>query len=185
VSLKLFSAGIALDERDRVPGQIIKAVKRLAHETVLQSTPSLYEPVFTFDALVSESRAINLVRNALAQRRGDVREVSSVPGTPLHRVRGFVPVLDSYGLETEIRFRSRGSVFPQMFFEGWSLVPGNPLDDSVALKPLEPSPPELLARDLVVKTRRRKGLPELIEQPRVLDQQVLLRELERAKQQGE
>ena len=40
------------------------------------------------------------------------------------------------------------------------IVPGDPLDKSIALRPLEPSPAPHLARDFLVKTRRRKGLRE-------------------------
>ena len=38
------------------------------------------------------------------------------------------------------------------------IVPGDPLDRSIVLRPLEPSPPSALAREFMVKTRRRKGL---------------------------
>lgn len=40
------------------------------------------------------------------------------------------------------------------------MVPGDPLDKDIALHPLEPSPPPHLARELLIKTRRRKGLSE-------------------------
>jgi U5 small nuclear ribonucleoprotein component len=77
------------------------------------------------------------------------------------------------GLETEIRLKSRGQVFCQTYFERWNVVPGNVLDEQVMLRPLEPSPVELLARDLVVKTRRRKGLPESMEATKMIDTQLL------------
>jgi U5 small nuclear ribonucleoprotein component len=60
-----------------------------------------------------------------------------------------------------------------MYFNGWRLVSGDPLNDSIVLKPLEPSPKEFLARDLVLKTRRRKGLPESIETTNIVDQDLL------------
>ena len=40
------------------------------------------------------------------------------------------------------------------------IIPGDPLDKSIVLRPLEPSPAQHLARDFMVKTRRRKGLSE-------------------------
>lgn len=45
-------------------------------------------------------------------------------------------------------------------FDHWSIVPGDPLDRSILLHPLEPSPPMHLARELLLKIRRRKGLSE-------------------------
>jgi len=38
---------------------------------------------------------------------------------------------------------------------------GDPLDRNIILHPLEPSPPSALAKDFMVKTRRRKGLSEV------------------------
>jgi len=45
-------------------------------------------------------------------------------------------------------------------FSHWNVVPGDPLDKSIVLRPLEPSPVPSLAREFMVKTRRRKGLLE-------------------------
>ena len=45
-------------------------------------------------------------------------------------------------------------------FDQWSLLPGDPLDTSINLKLLEPSPAPHLAREFMIKTRRRKGLNE-------------------------
>ena len=38
------------------------------------------------------------------------------------------------------------------------IVPGDPLDRTVELRPLEPSPVNALARELMVKTRRYRPL---------------------------
>ena len=45
-------------------------------------------------------------------------------------------------------------------FEKWSVVPGDPLDREVKVRPLEMASAAATARDFVVKTRRRKGLSE-------------------------
>ena len=52
-------------------------------------------------------------------------------------------------------------MFCQQVFDHWAVVPGHPLDRNIVLHPLEPSPPIALARDFMVKTRRRKGLSEV------------------------
>ena len=41
-------------------------------------------------------------------------------------------------------------------FDHWQIVPGDPLDRTVTLRPLEPAPAKDLAREFMVKTRRRK-----------------------------
>lgn len=39
-------------------------------------------------------------------------------------------------------------------------MPGDPLDKDIKVRPLEPAPAQAMARDLTLKTRRRKGLSE-------------------------
>ena len=40
------------------------------------------------------------------------------------------------------------------------MLTGDPLDKKIVLKPLEPLQPHELAREFMIKTRRRKGLNE-------------------------
>ncbi len=47
-----------------------------------------------------------------------------------------------------------------LVFDRWSIVPGDPLDRDVVLRKLDPASAQALARDFVLKTRRRKGLAE-------------------------
>jgi U5 small nuclear ribonucleoprotein component len=68
----------------------------------------------------------------------------------------------SFGFETDLRSFTLGQAFCQQVFDHWAVVPGDPLDKNVILHPLEPSPPLALARDFMLKTRRRKGLNEVI-----------------------
>lgn len=38
----------------------------------------------------------------------------------------------------------------------FQIVPGDPLDKSIVIRPLEPQPAAHLAREFMIKTRRRK-----------------------------
>jgi len=51
-------------------------------------------------------------------------------------------------------------------------VPGDPTDTSIQLRPLEPATGQALARDLVLKTRRRKGLSDSIAVSKYLEDEV-------------
>jgi 116 kDa U5 small nuclear ribonucleoprotein component len=53
--------------------------------------------------------------------------------------------------------------------------PGDPTDTSIKLRPLEPASGQALARDLVLKTRRRKGLGEQIAVSKYLDDEFVVR----------
>lgn len=49
---------------------------------------------------------------------------------------------------------------------------GDPTDTSIQLRPLEPASGQALARDLVLKTRRRKGLSDSIAVSKYLEDEV-------------
>ena len=52
-------------------------------------------------------------------------------------------------------------------------MPGDPLDKSIQLRPLEPAAVPHLARELMVKTRRRKGLLEDVSISKFFDSQEM------------
>jgi len=67
-------------------------------------------------------------------------------------------------------------------FDHWALLLGDPLDKSIVLKPLEPSPPQALAREFMIKTRRRKGLNEDVSIIKFFDDRDLLEALKQDKE---
>lgn len=71
-----------------------------------------------------------------------------------------IPVIDSFGFETDVRIHTQGQAFVSLVFDKWSVVPGDPLDKEIKLRALEPANAQALARDFTLKTRRRKGLSE-------------------------
>jgi U5 small nuclear ribonucleoprotein component len=52
-------------------------------------------------------------------------------------------------------------------------VPGDPLDRSIVLRPLEPAPVNHLAREFMVKTRRRKGMNEDVSINQFFDESMI------------
>lgn len=65
-------------------------------------------------------------------------------------------MIESFGFETDLRYHTQGQAFCLSAFDHWAIVPGDPLDKSIVLRPLEPAPIQHLAREFMVKTRRRK-----------------------------
>ena len=80
------------------------------------------------------------------------------------------------------RYHTQGQAFCTAVFDHWAVVPGDPLDKNIALRPLEPQPTPHLAREFMVKTRRRKGLSEDVSINKFFDDPMLL---ELAKQDAE
>ena len=154
---KIIEASFASDPSLRKNGQIIPMVRRAVYSAILTSTPKLMEPFYSFEILATE-RSIRILEQIVDRRRGAVLKDSPIGGTQLYKITGFVPVIDSIGLETDIRVATQGEAMVSLYFDKWQVVPGDPLDKDIFIPKLKPAAPHALARDFVVKTRKRKGL---------------------------
>jgi len=173
VKFRLVNAMISDDPLQRGSGQIIPAARRVVYSSFLVSTPRMMEPVLFID-VQTPLDCVKSIFNVLERRRGHVIADMPKPGSPLYNLHAYVPAIDSFGLETDIRAHTQGMAFCESTFHHWSIVPGDPLDKTIVLRPLEPSPPMYLAREFMVKTRRRKGLPEDVHLSKFIDEPLLL-----------
>eukprot|EP00002_Diphylleia_rotans_P024681 TRINITY_DN4880_c0_g1_i1.p1 TRINITY_DN4880_c0_g1~~TRINITY_DN4880_c0_g1_i1.p1 ORF type:complete len:976 (+),score=217.16 TRINITY_DN4880_c0_g1_i1:58-2985(+) len=173
VKFKVMDATIASEAMYRGGGQIIPTARRVAYSAFLMATPRLMEPVYYVEIL-TPADCITAIYNVLSRRRGHVTNESPKPGTPLDTVKALIPVIDSFGFETDLRVHTQGQAFCVSVFDHWAIVPGDPLDRNIELRPLEPSPAPALAREFMVKTRRRKGLSEDVSINKFFDDPLLL-----------
>ncbi|KAI6311878.1 hypothetical protein MCOR30_010713 [Pyricularia oryzae] len=156
---KIMDAALSQEAIYRGGGQIIPTSRRACYSSFLMASPRLMEPTYAVSMIGSQDSVAQLY-NTLARRRGHVLSDGPIAGTPLYRVSGLLPVIDSFGFETDLRIGSAGSATVSLVFDRWSIVPGDPLDREVVLRPLLPASAQATARDFVLKTRRRKGLSE-------------------------
>eukprot|EP00934_Nitzschia_sp_Nitz4_P005834 Nitzschia sp. Nitz4//scaffold141_size107518//24707//27903//NITZ4_004269-RA/size107518-augustus-gene-0.80-mRNA-1//1//CDS//3329536267//5824//frame0 len=157
--LKILDVTLADKPIHRGGGQVIPTARRVVHSSILTATPRLMEPIYRLQ-IQCPGEIVDSIQNVLKRRRGHIVKDRPISGTLLYNVRGFLPVLDSFGFETDLRTFSQGQAMVHSVFDHWAVVPGDPLDKNILLHPLEPSPPQHLARELLLKTRRRKGLSE-------------------------
>lgn len=173
VKFKLMGADISSEPIHRSRGQILPTARRVAYSAFLLASPRLMEPIY-FVEIQAPADCVSAVYKVLAKRRGHVTASVPKPGTPLYSVNAFIPLIDSFGFETDLRTHTQGQSFCLSSFDHWEIVPGDPLDKSIVLHPLEPSPPEALAREFMVKTRRRKGFSEDVSINKFFDEAMLL-----------
>lgn len=171
VKFRVLDASLATEPIYRGGGQVIPTARRVCYSSFLLATPRLLEPVYYVE-VQSPPDCVAAVYQVLARRRGHVTKDLPKPGSPLYTVQAFIPVLDANGFETDLRMATQGQAFCQMSFDHWSVVPGDPTDATVQLRPLEPATGQALARDLVLKTRRRKGLSDSIAVSKYLEDEV-------------
>jgi elongation factor 2 len=137
------------DAIHRGAGQIMPPCKRAMYACQIRSEPRIMEPMYLVDITVPNNHMAG-VYNTLNQRRGNVDITEERPGTPLVKVKAFLPVLESFGFTQLLRQNTSGTAFPQMMFSHWEKVNGDPLNDGSQ------------ANGIIKAVRARKGLKETL-----------------------
>ncbi|KAK3393595.1 P-loop containing nucleoside triphosphate hydrolase protein [Podospora didyma] len=156
---RLIDVSLAQEAIFRGGGQIIPTSRRACYSSFLMASPRLMEPMYSM-SMTGPQDSVSTVYNILARRRGHVLSDGPIAGTPLYRVSGLIPVIDSFGFETDLRINTPGQAMVSLVFDRWNIVPGDPLDKEMVTRPLQMAGTQATARDFVLKTRRRKGLSE-------------------------
>lgn len=172
VLFRLVNVLVAEEPAHRLSGQLIPTARRVCYSAFLTAAPRLMEPVLAVFVQCPRDCA-EIVYGLLAKRRGHVIQDAPISGTPIYSIRALLPVLDSVGFETDVRVNTQGAASCQSLFSHWQVVPGDPLDRSIRIVPLEPSPAPMLARDCILKTRRRKGLAEDVSPNKFFDEGMM------------
>ncbi|KAG7452130.1 Calreticulin-domain-containing protein [Guyanagaster necrorhizus] len=173
VKFRVLDASLAQEPIYRGGGQIVPTARRVCYSSFLMATPRLMEPIYYVE-VQTPADCISAVYTVLARRRGHVTQDTPKAGSPLYTVKALIPVIDANGFETDLRTATQGQAFCLQVFDHWSIVPGDPTDTSIRLRPLEPASGQALARDLVLKTRRRKGLGDQIAVSKYLDDEFVV-----------
>ncbi|KAF3009032.1 Elongation factor 2 [Neopestalotiopsis sp. 37M] len=136
------------DAIHRGGGQVIPTARRVLYAAALLAEPALMEPVFLVEIQVPES-AMGGVYGVLTRRRGHVFAEEQRPGTPLFTIKAYLPVMESFGFNADLRAGTSGQAFPQMVFDHWQHLPGGSAIDSTSK-----------VGQIVCTMRKRKGLKE-------------------------
>lgn len=147
VRLNIHDVELHTDAIHRGGGQVIPTVRRCIYASILTAKPGLMEPVYLVDIQCPES-AIGGIYSCLNRRRGHVFSDDQRPGTPIHLVKAYLPVMESFGFTGDLRSQTQGQAFPQCVFDHWQHLNGDPLV------------PGNKSSDTVLQIRKRKGLKE-------------------------
>jgi elongation factor 2 len=137
------------DAIHRGAGQIMPCAKKVFQAMQIASNPILLEPMYLVDITVPQL-AVSGVYATLNTRRGLVDSMQERIGTPLVQIRAFLPVAESFGFTQLLRQKTAGQAFPQMKFDHWEKMEGDPFKEG--------SQPNVVC----MKIRKRKGLKELM-----------------------
>lgn len=146
VRFNVMDVTLHADAIHRGGGQIIPTARRVLYAATLLAGPALLEPVYLVEIQVPE-QAMGGIYGVLTRRRGHVFSEEQRIGTPLFTVKAYLPVMESFGFNADLRAGTGGQAFPQSVFDHWQILPGgSPLD-----KTSQPG-------KVVEEMRKRKGL---------------------------
>ncbi|KIM88726.1 hypothetical protein PILCRDRAFT_813700 [Piloderma croceum F 1598] len=145
VRFNVLDVTLHTDAIHRGGGQIIPTCRRVCYAACLLATPGLQEPVYLVEIQCPET-AIGGIYSCLNKRRGQVFSEEQRPGTPMFTVKAYLPVMESFGFNADLRSQTQGQAFPQCVFDHWEIMNGTPLDKGSKLE------------ELVKSIRTRKGL---------------------------
>ncbi|XP_060069622.1 elongation factor 2-like [Ylistrum balloti] len=149
VRFNIQDAHIHSDSAHRRLAQILPCTRRCLIASLLTASPRLMEPVYAVE-IKAPTHVIGGVVSTLVQRRGHVVDQQQDTGTPMATLKAYLPVNESFGFTEVLRGETGGQAFPQMVFDHWQVLPGDPLDNT--------SKAGLIAK----ATRERKGLNPMI-----------------------
>ncbi|CCH60373.1 hypothetical protein TBLA_0C05750 [Henningerozyma blattae CBS 6284] len=162
VKFKLLKLMIDDESQDTalISTQIIPLIRKACYVGLLTGKPTVLEPIYEVQ-VITKSNLIPIVEEVIRKRRGGrIYRNNNIGGSPLSEIKAQIPVIDSIGFEVDLRLATRGGAMCQLHFWNkiWREVPGNVMDKDAPIPKLKPAPYNSLARDFVMKTRRRKGL---------------------------
>ncbi|KAI0319034.1 eukaryotic translation elongation factor 2 [Amylostereum chailletii] len=145
VRVNILDVTLHTDAIHRGGGQLIPTMRRSTYAACLLAEPGLQEPVYLVEIQCPEN-AIGGIYSCLNKRRGQVFSEEQRVGTPMFTVKAYLPVMESFGFNGDLRAATGGQAFPQAVFDHWELMNGSPIEKGSKL--------EELARSI----RTRKGL---------------------------
>jgi elongation factor 2 len=125
--------------------QIMPTFKRAMYAACLVSKPNLLEPLYDAEITVPQSH-VSGVYSTLNQKRGQYYDLKEQSGTPLVKIKAYLPVLESFGFAGLLRQNTGGQAFPQLIFSHWAVLTGDPLKK------------DSLAYNTMMEVRKRKNM---------------------------
>ena len=103
------SVDVCLGGRGCRGGQLIPTARRVVYSAFLLATPRLMEPVYAVE-VQTPADCMASIYTVLSKRRGHVTADLPKPGTPIYLLKAFLPAVESFGFETDLRYHTQGQV---------------------------------------------------------------------------
>lgn len=124
VKFTIVDCTLHADNIHRGGGQIIPAARRAMYAAQLTGNPCLSEPIFEVN-ITAPDDCMGAIYNVVSQRRGQITEQLNMEGTPMYKLKGTLPVMESFGFDADLRGQTSGQAFQQCSFLRWDVMNGS------------------------------------------------------------
>ncbi|KAG8912498.1 Elongation factor 2, partial [Tulasnella sp. 417] len=102
VRVNILDVTLNSDAIHRGGGQVIPVMRRVTYAACLLAEPAFQEPIYLVEIQCPEG-AIGGIYSVLGPRRGQVFSEEQRPGTPMFTVKAYLPVMESFGFNADLR----------------------------------------------------------------------------------
>ncbi|KAG8723302.1 Elongation factor 2 [Ceratobasidium sp. 395] len=132
VGVNIIDATLLSDAIHRGGGQIIPTFRRVVYAACLLARPTLQEPIYSVDVQCPKN-AIDVIHSVLRRRRGQVFSEEQRPEAPMFTIKAYLPVVESFGFDADIRDATQSREFSQLVLDHWDTMPGSPHEQDSTL----------------------------------------------------
>jgi len=161
ISNLLDEQGSAREKLGQLTGEVIRTVRDSIRLGFLDWSPRILLAMYSCEIQCS-TEVLGRVYGVITRRRGRILSESMKEGTPFFSILALLPVAESFGFAAEIRQRTGGLASPQLRFEGFEALDGDPFWVPWTEEELEDlgetADRENVAKRYVDNVRKRKGL---------------------------
>ena len=139
--------------------QFIPVIRKACYIAIMTAAPNLLEPIYEVN-IVTKTVYMEVVHQLFQKRRGgQIVNSSPIVGSPFIEIRGHLPIIESVGFEVDLRLVTKGQSTCQLQYinQIWKRVPGDVMNEDAIIPKLKPATKDAIARDFVMKIRRRRG----------------------------
>lgn len=76
---------------------------------------------YNYVEIQAPADCVSAIYTVLSRRRGHVTQEVPKPGSPLYTIKAFIPTIDSFGFETDLRTHTQGQAFCLSAFHHWQV----------------------------------------------------------------
>ncbi|OVA03976.1 Translation elongation factor EFG [Macleaya cordata] len=154
VCFDLHRVAFSVVPKSRMEKQIMKNMQMVLQGSQMAANPRLMEPIYLVE-IRAPVDVLHHVYNVIHEKRGQVIQEVLWPDTPLYNIRAYLPVIESFGISGQLTAATSGKATIVCMFDHWEVMPFDPLEAGSR------------AAQVVADIRRRKGLREMMRNPRV------------------